>query len=158
MRCGPRVDQRFTRHAEGAGDAAAEGRLQRPRLGRRQRCDVVDAGLAGAFHQGRQAVRFLGGPGDDEGAALDERQAEPFVDLAILGVAGADARRLQRPDGGVEPGVQNGAVGLRGAVEHLLGLLQHHHARAVQREAPGDGAADDAGPDHRDVEGLGGVR
>ena len=52
----------------------------------------------------------------------------------------------------VVAGVQQRRVAFARALEDVGGLLEHDHAPAADREAARDGAADDAGADHRDVE------
>ena len=59
---------------------------------------------------------------------------------------------LERSDRCVEAGMQDRRISLGGAVQYVDRLLDDGHARAGQRESPGDGTADDAGANDGDVE------
>src|SRR5438552_18863593 len=56
--------------------------------------------------------------------------------------------RLQAADRVIEPAMDDFAVARRGLEPDRVGLLEHEHLYARQRERPSHRETDDAGPDH----------
>ena len=52
---------------------------------------------------------------------------------------------------GVEPGVDNGAVGFGGAAAHVLRLFQHQHLALITGQIPRDRAAGNACADDNNI-------
>ena len=108
----------------------------------------------GLVLQRGQRVALLLGPGDQQGARALDGDAGPFgVGTEQLVTAG-DEPGLERPGLGVEAGVQQGGVGLAGAITDVVAALDQRDGQAGPPEGAGDGAADDAGADHDDVANL----
>jgi hypothetical protein len=106
----------------------------------------------------RQPLPFGFSPGNHDRTGLDYGKVEPLADLQVLRIAGLHALQLETAGRGVETGVQEGAVALARPGEDVRAFLQQDAARATQRQAARDGAADDAGADDRHVEGHLGAR
>lgn len=108
--------------------------------------------------QGRQCGQLFLVPGDEQGpdafdgdAGLGRVRAESVLPLAYEpGFQGAGY--------GVESGVQDGGVGLRGAVADVVGGVQECGAQPVAGQFAGDGGADDARADDGHVVGRGAGR
>ena len=143
----PRVDQRLARHPEAGADARRQRRFGGQQPGAVHGFDILDPVAAGLRHQLGQRRLLPGIPGEDEGTAAVQRQVQTLMNVQIFGMTGTDAVEFQRALGRVEAGMQDGAVALGGAVQHVMRLFQQHHPRPVDGETAGKGAADDPGAD-----------
>lgn len=154
MRSRPWIDDELAGYPETGNDVVRQVRFQFEDRAPVYCLDVCDPVGAGLVHQRGELRGLRLVPRKHQRAGADDRQVEAFMDVQILAVAVTDARQFQRAFRRIETGMQDGAVALRGAVEHVGGLLQHHHARTVERKPSGDGTAHDARADHGDIEGI----
>lgn len=130
--------------AEGAG--AQVGFAGAQFTGVQEACRVVFVPF-GLDQQGGECGQLLFVPGDEQGS-------DAFDGDSGLGRTGAESLLsftyqpgFRRAGYGVETGVQDGGVGLRGAVADVVGGVEERGAQPVTGQFAGDGGADDARAD-----------
>ena len=151
---GPGADDRLTRHGEaGQGTWSEFGHPAIHLVGRDDFARVVPVAL-GLVPQGGQRVTLLVGPCDEQRAGALHGDADLLGVLTEKVVAARDQSGFQGSGSGVEAGVQQGGVGLAGAVTDVVAPLDQRHGQSRARQCAGDGASDDSRADDRDVADL----
>ena len=141
--------QGLTMAAKGAYHFCADGGLHGPDLLAGQDPHPGDAVLVAPVKEGMYRLHLLLVKGQDKGTDLLALHRQLFAELlghpdSLHIEAGHFGPRLR-----VVPGVEDGAVGLGGAVRHVVGGLQGHHLQVIPGKLVGSGGADDPAADDR---------
>ena len=147
----PGADDRLVGHGHTAERPWPEVRqLRVDGLGVDEFAAVIAVGF-GLVFQRRQGVELFLVPGDQDGAGVLDRDAGVGGVFGEQVIAAADHGRFQRAGLGVETGVQDGGVGLAGAVADVVAGFEQRDRQLVAGQFSSDGGADDAGADDDDV-------
>ncbi len=153
----PGADEGLVRYVEGSQHAGAELRFTGSYFRGREDPGRAVAVAYRLVRESREGRELLLVPGHEQGPDRFDR------DAAVRGVGGepslsvADEPGLQGAGYGVETGVQDGGVGLGGAVADVVGRVDQGGPQGEAGQFAGDGGAHDAGADHGHVVRVGAV-
>ena len=146
------------REPEGVEDAFAGDRKRSSHIVSEIRRNVTDGSpiqqLGGNAEDGRirrdlgrQSARFVGGVSQHQGPQRQEGDIQLFERRRPQRGCSSQHRRLDRARLRVEARMEDGTVGLRGALAEVRLRLEQDAGNATSRELTQDRASDDAAPD-----------